>query len=178
MLSTYFTTVQYKHLNNALYRQQHMERGLFFLVLTAVLLGWFSHTAMSTFEIPTYSSAPERLSPSDHLAENQIFVYNDFAVVRAENLFWARFSNTNSMDPILDETANSLEIKPKKPENIQVGDIISYVFKENYIVHRVVYSGYDDLGWYALVKGDNNPEPDPEKVRFEQIRGVVVGILY
>jgi len=156
-----------------------MERGLFFLVFTAVLLGWFSHTAVSTFELPySYSSAPERLSPGDHLSEQQIQVYNDFAVVRAENLFWARFADTNSMDPVLDEKANSLEIKPKNKDDVGIGDIISYEFSGNYLIHRVVNTGHDDKGWYALVKGDNNPEPDPEKVRFEQVRGVVIGILY
>ncbi len=156
-----------------------MERGLYFIMISALLLGWFSHTAMSTFEIPySYARAPERLSPSDHLAEQQIQVYNDFAVIRADNLFWARFADTNSMDPLIDETSNSLEIKPQTPEEIRAGDIISYAFRENLIIHRVISTGHDETGWYAVVKGDNNPEPDPEKVRFEQIRGVVVGILY
>ena len=35
-----------------------------------------------------------------------------------------------------------------------------------------------DKGWYCIMKGDNNPEPDPGRVRFSQLRRVVVAIIY
>jgi hypothetical protein len=38
--------------------------------------------------------------------------------------------------------------------------------------------GYDKEGWYAVTKGDNTGMNDPDKVRFEQIKFVLVGVLY
>ena len=46
------------------------------------------------------------------------------------------------------------------------------------IVHRVVRTGYDRNGWYAIAKGDNIEQPDPDKIRFDQINGVLVAIIY
>ena len=46
------------------------------------------------------------------------------------------------------------------------------------IIHRVIETGYDEQGWFAVTKGDNLKEKDPEKVRFNQIVGLVVGVLY
>lgn len=45
-------------------------------------------------------------------------------------------------------------------------------------VHRVVDIGNDNTGIYFTTKGDNYYKEDPDKVRFSQIEGIVVGILY
>jgi uncharacterized protein (UPF0248 family) len=46
------------------------------------------------------------------------------------------------------------------------------------IIHRVVKIGQDSEGWYAILKGDNLSQEDPEKVRFDQVQRVVVAIIY
>ncbi len=158
-----------------------MDKWFFFIALCGVLIGWLSNTVMSSisFENPyTFTAAAERFSPSNHINENQIQVYDEFAVVRVPNLLWAKFTDTNSMDPVLDKEANAFETKPKNPDDIHVGDIISYSFGDILVIHRVIRTGNDENGWYAIVKGDNNPSTDPEPVRFSQVHGVVVGILY
>jgi len=71
------------------------------------------------------------------------------------------------------------EQQPLKDEII-VGDIISYNV-DGYdfaFVHRVIEIGNDELGIYFITKGDNYYQKDPNKIRFSQIEGVVVGILY
>ena len=158
-----------------------MDKWLFLAIICAVLLGWLSHSVASSIssEMPySFTSAQERISPSNHIKEKQIEVYDNFAVIQVDNLFWAKFSDTNSMDPLIDKDTNSLEIKPKSTDEIRVGDIISYSFYDITIIHRVIRIGEDEFGWYAVAKGDNNPEPDPEEVRFSQVNGVVIGILY
>ena len=122
----------------------------------------------------------EHPSPGDRLKEDQIHVYSDRIVIELKNAEWARFTDTNSMDPIIDEGAHAIEIVPKTPEEIQVGDIVSYESKyaDGVIIHRVIETGYDSKGWYAVMKGDNLIKEDPGKIRFEQIKRVVVGILY
>ncbi len=45
-------------------------------------------------------------------------------------------------------------------------------------VHRVVEIGNDANGLYFVTKGDNFFKEDPDKVRFSQVEGIIVGILY
>ena len=86
--------------------------------------------------------------------------------------------DTNSMDPVLDEDSNAIQIRPTSPSQIQVGDIISYSSPYGIIIHRIVEVGSDDSGWYARVRGDNNAYSDPEKGRFEQVKSVLVAVIY
>ena len=122
----------------------------------------------------------EKLSPPDRIKESQIHIYEDKVVIDIENARWASFADTNSMDPFLDERSNAIQIIPENPEDIFVGDIISYnsVNFPAIIIHRVIEIREDEQGIYYITKGDNNPRPDPEKVRFNQVRRVLVGIIY
>ena len=83
------------------------------------------------------------------------------------------------MAPVFDAGSNVIQIIPQSSDDIKVGDIVSYAWDNgSTIIHRVIEIGSDDKGWFAVLKGDNNPAPDPEKVRFEQIRRVAVAIVY
>jgi len=91
------------------------------------------------------------------------------------------------MDPLLDEDSHAIEISPATPEQINVGDIISYQTEMGVIIRRVVENrgdeedgenGEDGEGIYYIVKGDNNKFHDPFKVRFADVVGVVVAIIY
>ena len=120
----------------------------------------------------------EIASPKDRIPESDILVYSDHVVLNIKNTQWSKFTDTNSMDPVIDAGANALQIVPKTPEEIQIGDIISYETDYGIIIHRVKELGYDEQGWYAIAKGDNNPTQDPSHVRFSQIKRVVVGVIY
>ena len=123
---------------------------------------------------------PEMISPNDWITESQIHVLNDKIIINIRNASWAKFTDTNSMDPLFDINSNTIEIKPEDPSDIQVGDIISYKSRilGTLIIHRVVDIAEDRDGLYFVTKGDNNIYRDPERVRFDQIKGVVVGIIY
>ncbi|MBU1201051.1 MAG: hypothetical protein KJ583_02295 [Nanoarchaeota archaeon] len=124
-------------------------------------------------------SSTERISPSDWISERQIEVHSDRVIIDIKDAQWAAFTNTNSMDPVLDETANAIQIVPRSEAEVGVGDIVSYVHPTaGRIIHRVVYKGQDENGTYFIMKGDNNPTSDPDKVRFEQIKTVTVAIIY
>ena len=133
--------------------------------------------ALKTFFI---QESPELDSPQDRVPENKIHVYKDRIILDLGDASWSTFADTNSMDPVLDVGANGIEIKPKQQNELKFGDIISYKaqFTDGIVVHRIISTGYDGLGWYAIAKGDNNPASDPYKVRFSDITGVVVGIIY
>lgn len=132
----------------------------------------------NTFTAAIEGRGVEKLSPADHVAESQIKVYKNKIELDIQNAIWSKFTDTNSMDPLLDAGSNGLEIVPENAEQINLGDIVSYESKDGIIVHRVIEINKDENGTYFILKGDNNPEQDPGKVRFEQIKGVVVGVIY
>jgi len=154
---------------------------LFVLLLTSVivtstpLLKKLNNNILMPF-----GNAEEVVSPFDRIKESQIKVYDDKVVIEIENAQWASFIDTNSMDPVIDEGSNAIQIAPKTYEEIKVGDIISYKsdYAEGTFIHRVIETGFDNEGWYCIAKGDNNPEADPGKIRFSQIKKVLVAIIY
>lgn len=161
--------------------------SMFFLVVAIFMLGWLTNTIYyeaNSFDIQRPLSSifttKDVFSPGDKIPQDRIHVYDDKIVIDVEKAQWAEFTDTNSMDPVLDIEANSFEIRPKSHEEIDVGDIISYKPRDykGLIVHRVIKTGFDEDGWYAIAKGDNLSKPDKEKIRFDQINGVLVGIIY
>ncbi|MFH1073411.1 MAG: signal peptidase I [Nanoarchaeota archaeon] len=132
------------------------------------------------YPLGTVFDTVEKNSPGDWINEDQVYIYDSRVVINVKDAKWAAFSDTNSMDPVLDMGANAIEIIPKSEDEIAVGDIISYTssFQEGSIIHRVIEKGTDSQGTYFILKGDNNPSPDPEKVRFSQVRRVLVAIIY
>tara|TARA_Y100000310_G_scaffold322547_1_gene381708 strand:+ start:1280 stop:1534 length:255 start_codon:yes stop_codon:yes gene_type:complete len=84
------------------------------------------------------------------------------------------------MDPLIDIGTTALSVMPKSEASIRVGDVAFYnsIIAERDIVHRVVNISSDQQGWYSKFKGDNLEKNDPEDVRFNQVRGVLIGIIY
>ncbi len=158
------------------------------IILTAFLLGWTTHILVgevqsAPLEAPR-ASVPstltlERASPSDYVQEKDIHVLSDKVVIDIQDAQWAMFTDTNSMDPLLDESSHAIQRVPSSSDDIHVGDVISYAPFNNelIVIHRVVEVG-NDGSWYAITKGDNNPYNDPQKVRFEQIKRVLVAVIY
>lgn len=81
------------------------------------------------------------------------------------------FILTESMIPTI--PVHSVVIgKPIDPDDIQIGDIVSY---KNHvtIIHRVI--DITDEGF--VFKGDNNPSPDREVITSDQIGYKIIKIL-
>ncbi len=149
------------------------------LAILMFLIGFVVSGLINSMVLVSGASSPEQLSPSDHIHENQIKVYEDKVILNVKGAQWARLADTNSMDPLFDKEANVLQLVPHSADEIKEGDIISYVDSDGKrIIHRVVYKGFDDKGTYFIVKGDNNPVSDPGKIRFDQIDRVLFGIIY
>lgn len=118
--------------------------------------------------------------PLSRVNEAEILVYGDRVVIDRRNIIWSAYTDTDSMLPVLNAGSNGLEVIPISEEEIAIGDIITYspTWTNGLIVHRVIELGQDELGWYAITKGDNNPKEDPEKVRFSQVEGILIGVIY
>lgn len=122
----------------------------------------------------------EQVSPYDWISEHQITVNKDKVIIDLEDAVWSKFTDTNSMDPVIDQGANAIQIIPKDISDIHVGDIVSYEsrYADGTIIHRVTEIGYDQDGWYCIMKGDNNNNKDPGRIRFDQIKRITVAIIY
>lgn len=140
----------------------------------------YKDTSMLTQLFGVGSVVPEKNSPMDRISESQITVTKSGVEIDLKDAIWATFTDTNSMDPVLDEGANAIEVPPKSNEDLEVGDIVAYEseYADGIIIHRIVHKDMDEKGQYYILKGDNNPTSDPGKVRFEQIKYVVVAIIY
>lgn len=151
--------------------------GLLILAI-GVLVGILSSQLyVEGVQVPA-GSGIERSSPGDHVPEEGIQLFDHGVYIALDDPQWARFADTNSMDPVLDRGTNAIQIKPSSPDQIAVGDIITYERGENFIIHRVIEKGIDEDGVYFIVKGDNSINPDPGKVRFSQITRLTVALVY
>lgn len=156
-----------------------MFKSRWSLAILVFLVGFLVSWILNSAVLVSGATTEEQLSPSDRVREDQIYVYEDKVVLEVPGATWASFSDTNSMDPILDKEANALQLIPRQSSDIQVGDIISYTNSQGErIIHRVVYKGTDNEGVYFIVKGDNNKVSDPGKVRFDQIDRVLFAIIW
>ena len=151
------------------------KKSIIFIAILIILL--FSVAALSQDKINPFI-LEEHPSPSNWIHENQIQVSKNHVTLNIKNSIWAKFTNTNSMDPFLDQDSNAIEILPKNADDINVGDVISYQSSYGVIIHRVIEKGEDDQGLYYITKGDNSPFKDPSKNRFKDVKGVVVAIIY
>ncbi len=145
------------------------------LILSLIFVaGFASHDLyMNYFESPMDVQGPHQ-----RILDHQVEIQPDRVVLHLPNVQFAGFTATHSMDPVIDSDSNALEIVPQTENDIHVGDIVSYRYKEDILIHRVIDVKKDEQGTYYTMKGDNNPSPDPIKVRFGQIQRVLVAILY
>ena len=163
--------------------------SILFASTLVFLVGTLAGIAFTTLQLPgatlverpaTTAFLTDQPSPHDYLKESNIKVYDDKVEFSfpGRTLSWARYEDSNSMDPVFDKSANGVAFVPRSSADIHEGDIITYKQGKNLIVHRVVQAGFDPDGWYAITKGDNNPIADLGKVRFSQVQHVLLAILY
>ena len=122
----------------------------------------------------------EKASPFDHVKSSQIRVMKNKVEINMQNIQWWEIKDTNSMDPLIDIGSVALSIKPKSPDDINLGDVGIYNSKllRTVIIHRVVKVDSDEKGEFYKFRGDNLKYIDPEDVRFNMVEGVMVGVIY
>lgn len=99
--------------------------------------------------------------------------------------------DTNSMDRVIDAEGNVILIAAADKRNQKIltdwladqwrqnkmtgGNIIVYRIPGTfYAIHRIVGVGEDAKGLYFKCKGDNNPSPDPYRIRREHVEHLAV----
>ena len=156
-----------------------MRVELLFVGILIFIIGFSTASMFAEVEKRTaFGGSIDKDNPSDFITANEIHLYNDKLVIEKDGLKYAAVEDTKSMEPLLSSNSHTIEAIPEQ-EKISVGDIISFYESstEKTIVHAIVEIGTDDNGWYARTKGYNNDFADDWKVRFFDIKGIVVGVL-
>lgn len=180
-------------------RIDHPITTTIFLIL--LIIGILAITAVYFYQVPIHKVEPAmNLNEEDILSNDTDLTYlfvdmpknrltfdnfelysNEFIITNvpyADTIQVFEATASGSMLPLLYNGSKTIIIRPLE-EDIMVGDIV--VYKDNdgtNIIHRLVNKGYDEKGTYYMTKGDNNPSLDPYLIRYENIEGVVIGILY
>jgi hypothetical protein len=147
--------------------------GFFFCILGMIVISFLQ----AGIEKPLGISFSEAINnaPGDWIKTSQIQITGNSIVINVPNASISSYAPTGSMRPVLDQGSNGIRIVPSSPEQIEIGDIVT--FGEENIVHRVIEKGEDAEGYWFITKGDNNPSED-KKIRFGDIKYVTIGILY
>jgi signal peptidase len=102
-----------------------------------------------------------------------------FSVLSASGFVKARIVLTGSMEPTI-KAGDIVLLAPTPRTQPELGDIAAYTARRfsgetvGIFTHRII--GGDPVnGW--LMKGDNNPSPDVQKPRAEDINGVVFFVI-
>ena len=149
------------------------------ILFVAVLFGLALGVFVGGFVEGYASAVPEKLSSYDHVDESEILLTgNTVLISTGHELRWSKFEDTNSMTPLFDEGHNGLEFVPESVYDIHLGDVISFDYEGETYIHRVVEIGNDEVGRYFLTKGDNNFNVDEGVRRFQDINGVLFGVVF
>lgn len=101
-----------------------------------------------------------------------------------EGTSYTRLACTGSMEPTLKCGDLPLMYPVDSPNDIRVGDIITYNIPptrsypdSDFMIHRVVQIVYTDNGVHYRTKGDDS-DIDPELIPFENVTGKIIGVIY
>lgn len=149
-------------------------------ILVTLIVGFISYSNAS-IENPLANITSKLATPTDRIKLTQIQIKdNQLVLTYNKDLYLSEYAPTKSMLPLFDKGHNGIEIIPEKAKDIKIGDIIAYQSNmiNGLIVHRVIDIKQDTDGLYFITKGDNNQDQDPEKIRFNQIKYILIGVLY
>jgi len=147
--------------------------AVIFFALGIALASSVPRTAESRLALSNASfSSVQQISP------DQIRVYPDAVMIGYPGLHYARVMS-NSMAPVITDTSTVLERVPGSASDVHVGDIISFYEPsvDDVVLHLVTEREESAGKVFFKTKGVANPQEDPWTVPFENVKGVMVGVL-
>lgn len=151
--------------------------SLIFLAIFLVVLGFALSMIYGKYINPFHNGINTK--PSDYFEQDSIYedTLGNIIIKKQDDELSAVTTKGSSMLPIAGENDIAIVYKNPKESEIKVGDIIVFVSKldnETNIFHRVIKitkEGY-------LTKGDNNQVDDGYIIKYEEVEGKLVGVLW
>ena len=144
------------------------------LALLFILFGFSLHVPLPAEDrVATTGSVVES---TQRIPFDAIKVYSDEVKIEFSELHYARV-NSDSMAPWLTHDSVVFEKTPYSPEEIHVGDAISFYEPslDKIVLHLVVEIVQENSTVFYKTKGLANPAPDNWLVPFENVKGILVG---
>ncbi len=150
-------------------------------MLKGVLLAAIFFSLGFSLNVPL--PAETRLATTDAAVESTqripfdaFTVYPDKVLVDYPGLRYARVSS-DSMAPIITHDSVVFEKSPGSPDDIHIGDFISFYEPSvnGIVLHMVIGITDGGNGVFYQTKGVANPEADPWLVPYENVKGIMVG---
>lgn len=101
-----------------------------------------------------------------------IGIWMDKAAGRTPKLFGYQIYHieSGSMEPTLPTGSLIISSEISKEDNLNIGDVITYLLDDTLVTHRIVEVGHDASGLFYRTKGDYPfNDIDPKVVRTEQV---------
>jgi hypothetical protein len=146
--------------------------SIFSLILNFVVIDK-NHQLVDKVNTPVIN-----ISSSSSINESKIKVYESSVELDIQNASWFGFADTNSMLPMFDSGHHGIGVNVSSVDDVHIGDVIIYKTINSSIIHRVINISEDVNGTFFTLKGDNNHNIDPTKVRIEDIEYKLVGVIY
>lgn len=98
--------------------------------------------------------------------------------VKGKKIDFGQVVGTGSMRPTIGDKTIFLYITNLTESDLKLGDIVTLDGGNKQIIHRIIDISEDEEGIYYTTKGDNNPVPDKEKWRINQVKRKVIGLIF
>lgn len=115
---------------------------------------------------------------SQQISFERIKVFHDRVLIDEPGIKYAQVKS-GSMAPLIVRGSTVLEKEVDSPFDIQLGDIISFYEPslDDVVLHQVIEIIHTDGEVFFGTKGTANPYADAWVVPFENIKGVLVGVI-
>lgn len=147
------------------------------LLLNTLLLFFLFRGSLTSYVVLSDNGKIQISAPSDFLNKSFISANSEEVCLSISDAMLSEYIDSSSMLPVLGKNSTGINVRPDSPDEINIGDIVSFRKNNEVFVHRVIEKSEDEKGVFFITKGDNNLFDDG-KVYFKEIDSVLIGIIY
>jgi hypothetical protein len=155
-----------------------MIRGVNIAII--FVIGFLLGSLLSTIDLSQASSlkAKEIPSPQIRIGTDSIAFLPDKVIINKPGIMGSTYTNTNSMDPILDQGMTGLSYPVNKDTELYEGDIITYDINGRLYTHTIKYILQNNNEKIYIVSGTTSNFLLNSKVPHNKVLYVKVGNIF
>ena len=139
-------------------------------IISILAIGFLLGISMSTIQ--------EKPSPSIRIGQDNLAFLPDKVVISYPGIKGSSYSDTNSLDPYIDDGMTGLSIPVNSETKLYIGDIISYKQGNKVYTHIISAIEPNSNGNIYIVNGTYNKVLLSTRVSHEEVLFVKVGNIY
>jgi len=154
---------------------------LVIIIASVFALGWVGNDWYAEYQKPEkLIHFEEQIGPSGIIEWNDIVKVSGGVKIKEVSLVPLLMNpeHSTSMLPFMDSKTTVLATEEFDFDDLKIGDIVIYEDDGFNIAHAIMSIEVDEKGKYLVMRGYNNYILDSLKVRKENIKYLVTGVLY